>query len=261
MTTTDFARHQHLMISTLEDKLHLKTRIRDDMLELVRTYAALSETGYVQLPFMLEKSRRIPSPNFWVSLVDGADTIALAAFRTLENGRQAQTCAAFFADGGLYPSQGGKPEAYLRDEGPVLAPGACFGYLGAGWVHPRWRGHNLAGYVSRIVYAEAALRARREPALNSVMTFEPMFSTGMNQRASGWHHAHVDLVLDGYLAALDKDVRMYFSHNTMPEQAALYGMELEYLEARQPVPWLREQDKTPVPELLTTAAVSCWGAL
>jgi len=27
------------------------------------------------------------------------------------------------------------------------------------------------------------------------------------------------------------------------------------------VPWLRERDKTPVPELLATAAVSSWGAL
>ena len=261
MSTTDFARHQHLMIATLEDKLHLKTRIRDDMLELVRVYAALSETGYVQLPFMLEKSRRTPSPHFWVSLVDGKDTIALAAFRTLENGPLRQTCSAFLADGGLYPSQGGRPEAYLRGEGPVLAPGASFGYLGAGWVHPRWRGHNLAGYISRIVYAEAALRAGEQLALMSAMTFEPMYMTGMNQRASGWHHTHVNLVLDGYLAALDKDVRMYFSHNTMPEQAALYGMELEFLDSGLPVPWLREQDKTQVPELLTTATVSGWGAL
>ena len=138
----------------------------------------------------------------------------------------------------------------------MLAPGARFGYLGAGWVHPRWRGRNLAGYLSRIVYAEAAQRARRELALVSAMTFEPMFKTGMNQRASGWHHTHVDLVLDGYLAALDKDVRMYFSYNTMPEQAALYGMELEYLEAGQPVPWLRERDKTSVPSLLNTVVVS-----
>ena len=249
-TTTDYARHQRLMIATLEDKLRLKTRICDDMLELVHTYAVLSETGYVQLPFRLEKSRRIPSPHFWVGLQDGADTIALAAFRTMENGTQRQTCAAFMADDGLYPSQGGRPEAYLRDQGPVLAPGARFGYMGAGWVHPRWRGHNLAGYISRIIYAEAALRSHQQLALMSVMTFEPMFRCGMNQRASGWHHAHVELVLDGHLAALDKDVRMYFSHNTMPEQAALYGMELEYLDAGVPVPWLREHDKTPVPALL-----------
>jgi hypothetical protein len=261
MTPTDFARHQRLMIATLDTQLHLKTSIRDDMLELVRVYAALSETGYVQLPFMLENSRRTPSPHFWVSLVDGKDTIALAAFRTLENGPRAQTCAAFLADGGLYPSQGGKPEAYLRDEGPVLEAGARFGYLGAGWVHPRWRGRNLAGYISRIVCAEAAMRARGQLALLSAMTFEPMYMTGMNQRASGWHHSHVDLVLDGYLAALDKDVRMYFSHNTMHEQATLYGMELEHLDAGRAVPWLREKDKTQVPELLATATVSGWGAL
>jgi hypothetical protein len=253
MTTTDYARHRQLMIAALERTLGLKTRIRDDMLELVHTYAALSETGYVQLPFMLEKSRRVPSPHFWVGLQAGADTIALAAFRTLCNGPREQTCAAFMADGGLYPPQVGLPEAYLHHTGPVLAPNARFGYLGAGWVHPRWRGHNLAGYISRIVYAEAALRSREELTLMSVMTFEPMFKRGMNQRASGWHHAHVELVLDGHLAALDKDVRMYFSHNTMAEQAALYGMELEHLDAGVPVPWLRERDKTSVASLLATA--------
>jgi GNAT superfamily N-acetyltransferase len=255
MTTDDFARHQHLMIATLENTWRLKTRVRDDMLELVRTYAALSETGYVQLPFMLEKPRGVPSPHFWVSLLDGNEIIALAAFRTMYNGPRHQTCAAFMADGGLYPSQGGRPEAYLLDKGPMLAPQAHFGYLGAGWVHPRWRGHNLAGHLSRIVYAEAAVRAADELALVSAMTFEAMFHSGMNQRASGWHHAHADLVLDGYLAALDKEVRMYFSHNTMPEQAALYRMELEYLEAGAPVPWLREHDKTSVPALLAAAAV------
>jgi hypothetical protein len=256
MTTEEFARHQRLMIATLDGKWRLKTQIRDDMLELVRTYAALSETGYVQLPFMLERPRGIPSPHFWVSLLDGDDTIALAAFRTMRNGPQHQTCAAFLADGGLYPTQGGRPEAYLRNAGPMLAPGARFGYLGAGWVHPRWRGHNLAGYLSRIVHAEAAMRARHELALMSAMTFEAMFRTGMNQRASGWHHAHVDLVLDGYLAALDKEVRMYFSYNTMPEQAALYGMELEFLDAGRPVPWLREHDRTAVPALLAQAAAT-----
>jgi hypothetical protein len=255
MTTADFARHQRLMIATVQDKWHLKVQIRDDMLELVRTYAALSETGYVQLPFMLEKPRGVPSPHFWVGLVHGEETIALAAYRTMRNGPHCQTCAEFLADGGLYPSQSTRPEAYLPDRGPMLAPHACFGYLGAGWVHPRWRGHNLAGYISRIVYAEAARRATGELALVSAMTFEAMFRTGMNQRASGWHHANVDLVLDGYLAALDKDVRMYFSHNTMREQAALYAMELEYLDAGLPVPWLGEHDKTPVPALLATAAL------
>jgi hypothetical protein len=251
-----FARHQDLIIATLRDQLGLRTRIRDDMLELVRTYAALSETGYVQLPFMLEKTRGEPSPHFWVGLQDGGETIALAAFRTLENGSRRQTCAAFFADGGLYPSQSGRPEGYLLDRGPVLEPRARFGYLGAGWVHPRWRGHNLAGYISRILYDEAAMRARQEPALMSALTFEPMFRTGMNQRASGWHHARVDLVMDGYLAALDKDVRMYFSCNTMAEQTALYEMELDYLDAGQPVPWLRENDKTSVVSLLAPALAS-----
>ena len=159
MNRTELSRHQRLTIATLKTSLGLATRISDDMLELVRTYAQLSETGYVQLPFMLEKSRRVPSPHFWVSLKDGDSIIALAAFRTLQNGPDHQTCAAFMADGGLYPSQGGKPEAYLRARGPMLEAGARFGYLGAGWVHPRWRGHNLAGYISRIVFAEAVLRA------------------------------------------------------------------------------------------------------
>jgi hypothetical protein len=255
MMTVDFARHQRLMIETLEDKWRLTTQIRDDMLELVRTYAALSETGYVQLPFMLERPRGVPSPHFWVAILDGVETIALAAFRTMRNGARHQTCAEFLADGGLYPSQSTRTEAYLKSEGPKLAPHAQFGYLGAGWVHPRWRGHNLAGYISRVIYAEAAQRATEELALLSAMTFEPMFRTGMNQRASGWHHTHVDLVLDGYLSALDKEVRMYFSYNTMPEQAALYGMELDFLDAGLPVPWLREGDKTQVPALLAAALV------
>ena len=256
MNRCELSRHQRLTIATLKSRLRLATRISDDMLELVRTYVQLSETGYVQLPFMLEKSRRVPSPHFWVSLKDGDSIIALAAFRTLQNGPQHQSCAAFMADGGLYPSQGGKPEAYLRARGPMLEAGARFGYLGAGWVHPRWRGHNLAGYISRIVFAEAALRAEHELALMSVMTFEPMFRSGMNQRASGWHHANVDLILDGWLAALEKDVRMYFSHNSLQEQDALYGMELEYLDAGEQVPWLRRHDKTSVDSLLATAAVS-----
>jgi hypothetical protein len=57
------------------------------------------------------------------------------------------------------------------------------------------------------------------------------------------------------LAALDKEVRMYFSYNTLPEQAALYGMELDFLDAGLPVPWLREGDKTQVPALLAAALV------
>ncbi len=256
MNRSELSRHQRLMIATLKNSLGLSTRISDDMLELVRTYAQLSETGYVQLPFMLEKSRRIPSPHFWVALKDDGVIIALAAFRTLQNGPQSQSCASFMAGGGLYPSQGGKPEAYLRARGPVLEAGASFGYLGAGWVHPRWRGHNMAGYISRIVFAEAVLRAEHELALMSVMTFEPMFKCGMNQRACGWHHAHVDLILDGWLAALEKDVRMYFSYNSLAEQDALYGMELEYLDAGIQVPWLRRNDKTSVASLLAAAAVS-----
>jgi hypothetical protein len=121
MNRTELSRHQRLMIATLKTSMGLTTRISDDMLVLVRTYAQLSETGYVQLPFMLEKSRRVPSPHFWVALKDGDSIIALAAFRTLQNGAHHQACAAFMADGGLYPSQGGKPEAYLRARGPMAS--------------------------------------------------------------------------------------------------------------------------------------------
>ena len=250
MNKSNAARHQGLLINSLATGHGLVTRICDDMLELVHTYSALSETGYVQLPFLLERPHGQPSPHFWVSLAHGGQTIALAGYRLMTNGDKAQTCAAFFADGGLYPPQNPRPEAYLLNSGPMLAPHVSFGYLGAGWVDPQWRGHNLAGYLSRIVYGEAALRSKTPHALMSAMTFEPMFRSGMNTRASGWHHMHAQLILDGYLSAMDRDERMYLSYNTMAEQAALYDLELHHLDQGQPVPWLRRNDKTPTSAIL-----------
>lgn len=251
MNSSNFARHQGLLIRWLESNFGLHTRIRDDMDELVSTYAALSETGYVQLPFKLEASSEVPSPNFWVSLAHDGDTIALVGVRVMANQNQpAQTCAAFFSNEGLYPRCGTKSEGYLTERGPMLAPQTRFAYLGAGWVHPRWRGHNFAGYLSRIAYDEVAVRTECTLAFMSAMTFEPMFMTGLNLRAACWHHMHAQLVLDGYLAALDRDVRMYLSYNTMAEQSALYERELEFLDEERPVPWLRENDKTPTPSIL-----------
>ena len=251
MKTSNFERHQGHLIRWLESSYGVHTRICDDMLELVSTYAALSETGYVQLPFKLERSSEAPSPHFWVSLAHEGQTIALVGIRVMSNENEsAQTCAAFLSNDGLYPRQGSKPEGYLKERGPMLAPHDRFAYLGAGWVHPCWRGHNFAGYLSRIAYDEVALRTECTLAFMSALTFEAMYTMGLNLRAACWHHMRAQLVLDGYLAALDRDVRMYLSHSTMAEQAALYERELEFLDDDEAIPWLREHDKTPTPSIL-----------
>jgi hypothetical protein len=245
-----FTRHQLLLIRRLERELGLRVQVRDDLLELVRTYAALTETGYVQLPFMLEKPVGMPSPHFWVSLHDGPDIVAMAGLRVMTNGERTQTVSDFFGDGGLYPPQGERREPYLRGRGPWLTPMARFGYLGAGWVHKRWRGHGLAGWLARIVNDEAALRSDGQLAFQSCMTFDPMYQAGLNLRANCWHHMEADLVLDGYLAALDRDVKMYLSHLTLEDQAQLYARELDYLELGLLVPWLQPRDTTAAPSLL-----------
>ena len=245
-----FTRHQQLLVRRLERELGLKVRISDDMLELVSTYSALTETGYVQLPFMLERPVGQPSPHFWVSLSDGPDIVAMAGLRVMTNGERAQSSGDFFADGGLYPPQDGPAEPYLRGVGPWLEAGARFGYLGAGWVHARWRGHGLAGLLARVVNAEAAVRSQGSLAFVSALTFDPMYQAGLNLRAGCWHHMHAELVLDGWLAALDKNVRMYMSHSTMDQLAALYAVELKYLEVGLVVPWLRPHDDTSAPAVL-----------
>ena len=251
-STSLFARHQALTIRRLEGELGLTVHIRDDMLELVRTYAALTETGYVQLPFMLERPVGEPSPHFWVHVNDGPDIIAMAGLRVMTNGDTAQSSADFFAGGGLYPPQGGKVEPYLRGTGPWLEAGARFGYLGAGWVHARWRGHAIAGCLSRIINAESAFQ--------SCLTFHPMYAAGLNLRANCWHHMHAELVLDGHLAALDKDVKMYMSYATLDQQAALYALELKFLEFGLIVPWLRPHDDTTASALLQKHAAQAVAA-
>jgi hypothetical protein len=250
-----FSRHQQLLVRRLERELGLQVRISDDMLDLVSTYAALTETGYVQLPFMLERPVGEPSPHFWVSLSDGPDIVAMAGLRVMANGDLARSSGDWYADGGLYPPQGGKPEPYLRGSGPWLAAGARFGYLGAGWVHRRWRGHGLAGYLARIINAEASIRSQRGLALHTCLTFDPMYRAGLNLRGGCWHHMHVDKVLDGYLAALDKDVQMYLSYSTQAELAALYEVELRYLALGLVLPWLRPHDATPAPDVLRRHAL------
>jgi hypothetical protein len=259
-STSLFARHQALTIRRLEGELGLTVHIRDDMLELVRTYAALTETGYVQLPFMLERPVGEPSPHFWVHVNDGPDIVAMAGLRVMANGDTAQSCGDFFAGGGLYPPQGGKAEPYLRGAGPWLEAGARFGYLGAGWVHARWRGHAIAGYISRIINAESALRSGGSLAFQSCLTFHPMYAAGLNLRANCWHHMHAELVLEGHLAALGKDVKMYMSHATRDQQAALYALELKFLEFGLIVPWMRPHDDTTAPSLLLKHAAQAVAA-
>jgi hypothetical protein len=245
-----FNRHQQLVIRRLERELGLTVEIRDDMLELVRTYAALTETGYVQLPFMLERPVGDPSPHFWVRISDGPDVIAMAGLRVMTNGDEGQHVSDFFAKGGLYPHQGGRPEPYLSGAGPWLEPGDQFSYLGAGWVKARWRGHGIAGYLARIVNTESAIRSRGGMAFQGCLTFESMYQAGLNTRANCWHHTHAEIVLDGYLAALDKDVKMYLSYSTVGEQAVLYAMEMTYLDNGLIVPWLRPHDPSDARALL-----------
>jgi hypothetical protein len=251
-TTFDsiFTPHQKHLIRRLERELGLTVHIRDDMLELVRTYAALTETGYVQLPFMLERPVGEPSPHFWVHINDGPDIIAMAGLRVMTNGDEGQHMADFFADGGLYPPQSDIPEPYLSGSGPWLEAGDRFGYLGAGWVAARWRGYGLAGLLARIINTEAGIRSRRGLAYLTCLTFDPMYQAGLNTRANCWHHMHAEIVLEGYLAALDKDVKMYLSHSTMEETSALYELELKYLNPGLIVPWLRPHDDTDARALL-----------
>jgi hypothetical protein len=223
------------------------------MLELVRTYAAITETGYVQLPFMLDKPVGVPSPHFWVHINDGPDIVAMAGLRVIENGDEAQSSGDFFADGGLYPQQGDKVEPYLRGTGPWLHANDRFGYLGAGWVRKDWRGHALAGYLARIINTESSIRTPGL-AFQSCLTFHPMYSQGLNLRANCWHHMQAERVLEGYLAALDKDVQMYMSYATEEQLAALYALELKYLDLGLVVPWLRPHDESCAPELLARHA-------
>lgn len=246
--TQMFAQHQLLLMHQLEQQWGLKVEVRDDMVELVRRHAQLAQTGGVQLPFMLGRSTRTPSPHFWVCLLDGPDTVALAGLRIMANGDQAQSSADFFAGARIHPSTDVRGEDYLPGTGPRLAPGARFAYLGAAWVHPYWRGRSLAGLLARIVNDEAALRADGQLAFACAMTPESMHTAGLNLRANCWHHMQAELVLGGH-------TRMALSHSTMAQQAALYVRELQYLCNGLAVPWLSPHDTTPAPSLLLRDAL------
>lgn len=241
--TQAFAQHQLLLMRRLELEWGLKVEVRDDMVELVRRHAQLAQTADVQLPFMLGRSGQVPSPHFWVCLLDGPDTVALAGLRIMTNGDQAQSCADFFAGARLHPRAEVRGEDYLPGAGPRLQPGARLAYLGAAWVHPRWRGRSLAGWLARIVNNEAALRAEGRLALACAMTPEFLHTAGLTLRASGWHHMQAELVLGGRAP-------MVLSHSTLAQQAALYVRELQYLWNDLPVPWLRPHDTTAATSLL-----------
>lgn len=243
--TQVFAQHQLLLMHRLEREWGLKAEVRDDMVELVRRHAQLAETGGLQKPFMLGRSPRAPSPHFWVCLLDGADTVALAGLRIMANGDQAQSCADFFAGARLHPEREVRGEDYLPGTGPRLQPGARFAYLGAAWVHPLWRGRSLAGWLARIVNDEAALRAQGQLDFVCAMSPESMHAAGLDLRASCWHHMQAELVLGGR-------ARMALSHSTLAQQAALYVRELQYLCNGMAIPWLRPHDTTAAPTLLQT---------
>ena len=152
-----------------------------------------------------------------------------------------------YSQGALYRPK--KPEGWFPDSGPKLKPHALYGYIGAGWVHPRFRGHNLAGFIARIAQSEALMRTRGTLSMSTAMTAEALFRSGMNLRASGLHHLHVEQVLGGYLAIADHDMKLYLSYSTGTELMSFYERELDMLREGEVIPWLHEHDKASAEEV------------
>lgn len=253
MQLSDVTEYQDQLVRQLEDS-GLSVSFGDDLSVLLKTYEAATGTGYVQLPFVLEDPKDFNPYNFWVCFDDGNAPVALTGFRTMRNGSETRRVGEAYSQGALYrPKQ---KEGWLSDTGPKLRPHALYGYIGAGWVHPRFRGHNLAGYIARIAQAEALLRTRGTLALSTAMTAEALFLSGMNLRASGLHHMHVEQVLDGYLAIADHDMKLYLSHSTGTELMRFYEHELAMLRKDQTIPWLHERDKSHAAAVLAGEAAA-----
>lgn len=222
----------------------LNVSFGNDLSVLLKTYAVATGLSYAQLPFVLERPQDSNPYNFWVCFDDGNEPMALTAYRTLRNGSESRTVGRAFSQGALYrQSQPGR-EGWLAGSGPWLRPQALYGYIGAGWVHPRFRGHNLAGYIARIAQCEALIRTRGALAMSTAVTVEALFRSGMNLRASGLHHMHVEPVLDGYLQITDAQTRLHLSHSTGDELAEYYACELGMLRRGERLPWLHGHDKS-----------------
>jgi len=240
MQLSEITQYQEQLVQQLEDS-GLAVSFGDDLSVLLKTYEAATGTGYVQLPFVIDGPKDANPCNFWVCFDDGNAPVALSGFRTMQNDGAVRRVGEAYAQGALYSCK--QKEGWLPETGPTLTPHALFGYIGAGWVHPRFRGHNLAGFIARITQAEALLRTRGTLAMSTAMTAEPLYLSGMNLRASGLHHLHVELVLDGYLGIAEHDMRLYLSHSTGDELMSFYERELAMLRNDETIPWLHHHDK------------------
>ena len=86
--------------------------------------------------------------------------------------------------------------------------------------------------------------------MSTAMTAEALFRSGMNLRASGLHHLHVEQVLGGYLAIADHDMKLYLSYSTGTELMSFYERELDMLREGEVIPWLHEHDKASAEEVI-----------
>jgi hypothetical protein len=252
MQLSELGEYQSQLVRHLEES-DLSVSFGDDLSVLLKTYEAATGTGYVQLPFVLENPKDSNPYNFWVCFDDGNAPVALTGFRTMENTAEIRRVGEAYSQGALY-RQKSRKEGWLPHSGPKLKPHALYGYIGAGWVHPRFRGHNLAGFIARIAQSEAILRTRGALSMSTAMTAEALFRSGMNLRASGLHHLHVEQVLEGYLQIADVEMKLYLSHSTGAELMQFYERELAMLRNGDVIPWLHQRDKSFASAVLATTA-------
>ena len=249
MQLSEIKEYQHRLVRLLA-RQGLTVSLGDDLSVLLKTYAAATGTGYIQLPFVLENPKDASPFNFWVGFDDGNAPVALTGYRTVRNSGASRHVGEAFGKGALYSPPKSHREGWWPTSGPLLQPYAYCGYIGAGWVHPRFRGHNLAGFIARIAQAEAIVRTRGSLAISTAMTVEALFRSGMNLRASGLHHLHVEQVLDGYFRVVDSKVRLFLSYSTSAELMQVYRKELDMLRNGDPIPWLQQHDKSTASEVL-----------
>ncbi|MBU1360323.1 MAG: hypothetical protein KKC79_07135 [Gammaproteobacteria bacterium] len=249
MQLSEIKEYQHRLVRLLE-RQGLAVSLGNDLTVLLKTYAAATGTGYVQLPFVVDNPKDASPLNFWVSFDDGNAPVALTGYRTLRNSGRARHVGEAYARGALYEAPKTQPEAWRSTSGPLLEPYSHYGYIGAGWVHPRFRGHNLAGFIARIAQAEALVRTGGALSVSTAMTVEALFRSGMNVRASGLHHLHVEQVLDGYFRVINSKTRLFLSYSTNAELQRMYQLELDMLRKGEPIPWLQKHDKSMASEIL-----------
>jgi len=247
MQISDIHEYQQRIIRQVEE-YGPSVRFSNRLSKLLETYQAAAATPYVQLPFVIEQAEDIHPCSFWVRFDDGPEPVALAGFRALRNGGRKRRVGEACSQGALYRCE--KKEGWLPGSGPQLEADALYGYIGAGWVHPRWRGRNLAGFIARIAQAEALLRSGGSLALSTAVTAEELHLGGMSLRASGLHHRRAELVLEGYMGMTGREVRVYLSHSSGNELMRIYEAELAMLRVGEAIPWLHRHDKVHAAALL-----------